>query len=234
MEFIMNNFDLFDEKRFIKENFDGYDYYFYASFLLKMDYSSRKEFIRELKGTSIEELFSSDKLLFVHNAINEFQTKIGFNNYDMIIYPDISYNYLVRYCIDLINKWLKIKNANTKLFEITKTDPKLIYIENDEQNKNIEKAEKYLTDIHNLDYFSIAKNGHSYRRYVRNFLETSNLEFVIKLKQADENTKILIFDDINSTGSTLREIFRVLKAINDKLEYNIYTIIGKRNETIMD
>lgn len=230
----MNYFDLFDEKRFIKENFDGYDYYFYVGFLTKMDYSSRKEFIRGLKGTSIEELFSSDKLLFIHNAINEFQTKIGFNNYDMIIYPDISHNYLVRYCIDLINKWLKIKNANTKLFEITKTDPKLIYIENDEYNKNIEKAEIYLKDIHTLEYFSISKNGHSYRKYVRNFLEIRDLDFVLKLKQANDKTKILIFDDINSTGSTLREIFRVLKSINDKLVYNIYTIIGKRNETIMD
>ena len=224
----MNYFDLFDEKRFIKDSFEGYAYYFYASFLTNMNYSLRKDFIREIKGTSIGELLDSDKCIFIHNAINEFQKQIGFDNYDMILYPDIKQNYLVGYCISLIKKWLDAKKSNTKLYQIDKTDPSTIYIEEDSYNKNIDKAEEYLNEIHKLDYFSIARNGHSYRRYVRNFLEIRNLDLVIKLKEANEKTKILIFDDINSTGSTLREIFRVLNSVNDKLKYDIYTIIGKK------
>ena len=39
--------------------------------------------------------------------------------------------------------------------------------------------------------------------------------------------KILIVDDINTSGSTLTEILRIIKAINNQCEIYIFTLIGK-------
>lgn len=58
-----------------------------------------------------------------------------------------------------------------------------------------------------------------------NVLEVKNYEHT--LKDLTKDNKILLFDDINTTGSTLREMIRELYAINDTLNFEIYTIIGK-------
>ena len=43
----------------------------------------------------------------------------------------------------------------------------------------------------------------------------------------EQNGKLLIVDDINTSGATLTEILRIIKAINNEAQIYIFTLIGK-------
>lgn len=44
-----------------------------------------------------------------------------------------------------------------------------------------------------------------------------------------KGNKILIVDDMNTSGSTLEEIVRILGTVNNNCEIYIYTLIGSNN-----
>lgn len=46
-------------------------------------------------------------------------------------------------------------------------------------------------------------------------------------KETINAKNILIIDDINTSGSTLREVLRILNEINSNCNIYIYTLIGK-------
>lgn len=220
---------IFEKERLCKSSFDGFDYYYYVSFLRNMDYELRKAFIKEIKDNPISKL-DRDAYLLLHSSILEFKDKVGFDKYDMIIYPDTSHNQLVNYLANFIKSFLITHKAKTKMLEIQKTKPSTIIMdESAKEKKTDEEINAFLDGIHKLDYFSIAKNGGSFRKYVRDFLDVENCDLMIKIKEATSNTKILLFDDINTTGSTLREMIRKLHKYNNSLHFDIYTIIGKEN-----
>lgn len=80
--------------------------------------------------------------------------------------------------------------------------------------------------IHSLDYFSLADSVKvKYRRYIKNYLNIDERsKEVIKSIQSG---KILIVDDINTSGSTLNEIIRIIRKINNQCEIYIFTLICK-------
>lgn len=81
--------------------------------------------------------------------------------------------------------------------------------------------------IHQLDYFSLAKNVKpKYRKYIQSFLHFKSEEDKELFKSIDEG-KVLIVDDINTGGSTLNEILRILNEINSDCKIYIFTLIGK-------
>ena len=89
------------------------------------------------------------------------------------------------------------------------------YIENDLMPK-----------IHNLSYFSLAKFVKpKYRQYIKDYLTIS--DDAVDVISAIQTGKVLIVDDINTTGSTLKEIIRLIRNINNDCEIYIFTLIGK-------
>lgn len=80
--------------------------------------------------------------------------------------------------------------------------------------------------IHNLTYFSIADSVKpKYRQYIKNYL---NIDKKAELAiESIQNGKILIVDDINTSGATLTEILRIVRSINSKCEIYIFTLIRK-------
>ena len=228
----MNNLiidEIFEKERLRKSSFDGFDYYYYVSFFRNMDYELRKAFIKEIKDNPISKL-DRDAYLLLHSSILEFKDKVGFDKYDMIIYPDTSHNQLVNYLANFIKSFLITHKSKTKMFEIQKTKPSTIIMDGSaKEKKTDEEINNFLNEIHNLDYFSIAKNGGAYRKFVRNFLDVETCDLMINIKEATKITKILLFDDINTTGSTLREMIRKLHKYNESLNFDIYTLIGKDN-----
>ena len=83
-----------------------------------------------------------------------------------------------------------------------------------------------LPKIHSLDYFSIADSvKYKYRQYIKNYLTIDNdTERFIKSVRGG---KILVVDDINASGSTLTEILRIIRKINNRCDVYIFTLIGK-------
>ena len=79
--------------------------------------------------------------------------------------------------------------------------------------------------IEKLDYFSLAASVKpKYRRYIKNFFDFSEED--VKRINNLQGKKILIVDDINTSGSTLNEILRIVRKINPDCEIFIYTHIG--------
>ena len=81
--------------------------------------------------------------------------------------------------------------------------------------------------LHDLDYFSIAQNVKSkYSPYITGFLNFKNPEDIEKFSKL-QGSNILVVDDINTTGSTMHEILRILGNINNDANIYVYTLIGK-------
>ena len=64
----------------------------------------------------------------------------------------------------------------------------------------------------------------SQRDTIKTAIEDERSKEVIKSIQSG---KILIVDDINTSGSTLNEIIRIIRKINNQCEIYIFTLIGK-------
>ena len=104
----------------------------------------------------------------------------------------------------------------------------MIYRDNQNYQAMVKHVnEKILPLIKKLDYFSLAKSVKpKYRPFIKNYLgfpDISKLEEFSKLN----GKNILIVDDINTSGSTLNEILRILNAVNNRCNIYIYTLIGK-------
>ena len=81
--------------------------------------------------------------------------------------------------------------------------------------------------IHSLDYFSIAQNVKpKYRQYITNYLIAGS-GYEKDLMYLVQSNKILLVDDVNTTGATLSEIIRIIRNINVEAEIYVFTLLGK-------
>ena len=84
--------------------------------------------------------------------------------------------------------------------------------------------------IKNLEYFSIAANVKpKYRNYIKNYLKFEN-EADQSAFEAMNGGNILIYDDINTSGATLREILRIVRVLAPDSKIFIFTLIGNMRE----
>lgn len=83
-----------------------------------------------------------------------------------------------------------------------------------------------LPAIRELDYFSLAQNVKpKYRKYIMNYLDFANARELEKFSKL-QGSNILVVDDINTSGSTLNEILRILNKVNQNCNIYVYTLIG--------
>jgi len=84
--------------------------------------------------------------------------------------------------------------------------------------------------IHQKDYFTIAKDvkKSKYRPYIMNFLRFKN-DKDKELYSSIREQNILVIDDVTTSGSTLSEILRTLRIINDKNQITIFSLIGRKD-----
>lgn len=89
-----------------------------------------------------------------------------------------------------------------------------------------EYVEKVLIPkIQNLDYFSLANSVKTkYRKYITNLFQISEAD-LIRLSGL-QGKNILVIDDINTSGSTIDEILRIIEKVNSSCNIFIYTLIG--------
>jgi pyrimidine operon attenuation protein/uracil phosphoribosyltransferase len=124
-------------------------------------------------------------------------------------------------------------------FEMIKNNVKNVkfnyekYFENNIDKYDNEKHRKMvigaiddlISKIRSGDYFNMGKQKLKYRPYFYDYLifDDEKLSNFCKI----ENRKILLIDDINTTGATMDEMLRYINSLNDTNEIYIFTIIGK-------
>ena len=97
-----------------------------------------------------------------------------------------------------------------------------------EQAKNSINA--MLELIHQKDYFTIAKDvkKSKLRPYIMNFLRFESEE-ERELCSMIRQQNVLVIDDVTTSGSTLNEVLRTLRILNEDNEITIFSLIGRND-----
>ncbi len=129
--------------------------------------------------------------------------------------------------VEVVKKQISEINFNWDKFE-KYCDVKNIPINIKQVMRN--KMEKMLNDIHSLEYFSIAKNikGQKYKKFLKNVYKFYD-EKTIALLQSIKDKKILVVDDIYTSGTTIEQIIKAYQMLDpdDSNILTIFTLIGK-------
>lgn len=218
----------------------GNTYFFQYEFNDNVPSSTRSAFIHALKFDQ-SQLGASNVDNFIETAISNLSRAINLADVDIVLYPQSS-SPLTKDLIDRLdsftdsNAYVKIEVMKKAVNEIDFNWSKFEkYCENHNVPKNAQavmksKMDKMLDDIHSLDYFSIAKNikDQKYKRFlstVYKFYDAKTIELVKSIK----GKKILIVDDIYTSGTTIEQILKAYRALDpdDSNVVAVFTLIGK-------
>ncbi len=213
--------------------YDNAFYYAYE-FDSNVDSAVRTEFIRSLKFESC--IPERDKEMFMRAAVNKFCQHENLYNFDCIIFPQSESELVVRMLEYITNGC----NADIASYELIKKLPKDIEFDYKKFDAFCARTKKYterqkeevlsnitemMDRIHELDYFSIARNlKYKYRQYLKNFYEFPDNEMKEAYKSVS-NKKVLLIDDIASSGTTIQMLLRSLNSISTK-EIVVFSLIG--------
>ena len=97
-----------------------------------------------------------------------------------------------------------------------------------EQAKN--SINTMLEMIHQKDYFTIAKDvkKSKLRPYIINFLKFKSEEEE-ELCSMVRQQNVLVIDDVTTSGSTLSEVLRTLRILNEDNDITIFSLIGRKD-----
>lgn len=215
----------------------NYEYWFGYKFNADTSSKQRSEFIAYLKGLTEPKISDIELTRFIERPLSALNSAINLYKIDCLVYPLSGRSELVRKIVNVVNRRTS-HDMNRVSFELVKSAPKDIEFDYDsfeadysDDFNTYNQMKQYvdnvlLPKIHQLDYFSLAQSVKpKYRGYIKQYLSLSDTA-ADKLAKL-QGSNILIIDDINTSGSTLDEILRVVNAVNDSCNIFIYTLIGK-------
>ncbi len=224
----------------------GKCFYYGYEFSPQVSGSVRSEFIKYVKFS--DSIVDNENLTkFIQKAINNLHTKINLYDYDLVIMPESSSKvnqYMLRYIY-------RFSQPSLQYLELVKSIPESISFDIDAyekqylndtledgraryteaQKQEVKKSIENMMDlIHKKDYFTIAKDVKKsrFRPYMQHFLRFKN-ETDEQLCAAIRKQNILIIDDIATSGSTLNEILRALRLLNEDNQITIFSLIGRKD-----
>lgn len=222
-----------------ESEFGGNIYYFGYTFNSNASRKDRTTIIHWLKNLDNEGIDETALIKFIDKPLRFFDKKVNLMDFDIMLSPRSGRTNLMKTLVGEIHEFVS-NDCKKRSFELVKSLPKNVDFNWEKFNNDYEgeigdnqynQIHNYIENtlmpkIHNLTYFSIADSvKYKYRKYIQNYLNISKeAEATIK---AIQNGKILIVDDINTSGSTLHEILRIIRAINPKSEIYIFTLIGR-------
>ena len=105
--------------------------------------------------------------------------------------------------------------------------PRYTEAQKEEVKRNIENMMEL---IHQKDYFTIAKDVKKsrYRPYIMNFLRFGS-EKDEALCASIRQQNVLVVDDVTTSGSTLNEILRTLRILNEDNAITVFSLIGHKD-----
>lgn len=228
---------------FVHEStFDNNVYYFGYKFNKDVPSKIRSKFIHWIKGLEDDKPDVDTVENLVALPLVELNKEVNLSTFSCTLYPRSNRSDLTRIIQrSAINV---IPRMNIHSFELIKTLPQNIEFDwyqfdndytgelGDYQYRQIKEYVNniLLPKIHSLDYFSIAQNvKYKYRPYIKNYLSFENKEQEDAFK-ALNGGNILILDDINTSGSTLREILKIIRVLVPESKIYIFTLIGNKGE----
>ena len=221
------------------EVFDS-TYFFQYEFGKDIPSKLRSDFIHTLKFN--QDTLGKDNIdKFIDKALANLNKAVNLSTVDVVIYPQSS-STLTKDIVDKIDyftdadKYIKLEVAKKQISEVNFNWEKF---EKYCETKNIPlnareimkaKMEKMLEDIHSLDYFSIAKNvkDQKYKKFLKNIYKFYD-QNAISLLKTIKDKKILIIDDIYTSGVTIEQIIKAYQMLDpdDSNILTVFTLIGK-------
>lgn len=232
---------------------DGYQveafgrcFYYGYEFSDQVDGNVRSAFIKHVKFT--DDLQNNpDLTMFIKKAIDQLNRRINLYDYNLVVMPESSskvnqymLRYIYRFAQPMLRKMELIKALPASIsfdmdaFEQSYLDdvlengrPRYTQAQKDEVKQSITKM---LDLIHQKDYFTIARDVKKsrFRPYMVNFLRFDT-EQDKELCATIRKQNILVMDDVTTSGSTLNEILRVLRILNEDNEVAIFSHIGRKD-----
>ena len=219
----------------------GHTYYYAYEFAPDVDSKVRTKFIHYIKtNTNLNEDNINN---FVISALDKLNQEINLSSFTAIVYPQ-SIAELNRKCLRYINslsdgKIMKIElvknipsqiSFNFEAFEeeilgSLTPDGRPRYTEAQKQEV-LQKINQVMEKVHSLDYFSIARDikKPTWRKYIENFYHFQSEEDAKAFSRL--KGKVLILDDIVTSGATISNLLKAIRIINHSNEVVLFSIIG--------
>ena len=224
----------------------GKCFYYGYEFSENVESALRSAFIKYVKFT--EDMQHSPELTdFIKKAIDNLHKKVNLYNYDLIVMPESSsrvnqymLRYIYRFAQPTLYKMTLVKELPSKIsFDMRAYEEQYLndVLENGmprysqaakEQAKSSIRA--MLEVIHRKDYFTIAKDVKKsrLRPYIMNFLRFASEEDR-RLCAMIRQQNVLLIDDVTTSGSTLNEVLRTLRILNEDNDITIFSLIGRKD-----
>lgn len=224
----------------------GKCFYYAYEFSDQVSGSVRSALIKQVKfPENLSE--NPDITRFIQRAIDNLNRVIDLYDYDLIVMPESSskvnqymLKYIYRFAQPMLREMELVKALPEKIsFDMDGYERQYLndVLENGrprytEQQKADVKASinNMMELIHKKDYFTIAKDvkKSKMRPYITKFL-TFKDEADKLLCSKIHNQNVLVIDDITTSGSTLNEVLRALRVINEDNNISIFSLIGRRD-----
>lgn len=232
---------------------DGYQveafgrcFYYGYEFSEQVDGNVRSAFIKHVKFTA-DLQNNPDLTTFIKKAIDQLNRRINLYDYNLVVMPEslsrvnqYMLRYIYRFAQPMLRKMELVKSLPANIsfdmdaFQQSYLDdvlengrPRYTQAQKDEVKQSIAKM---LDLIHQKDYFTIARDVKKsrFRPYMMNFLRFAT-EQDKELCTTIRKQNILVMDDVTTSGSTLNEVLRTLRILNDDNEITIFSLIGRKD-----
>lgn len=224
----------------------GKCFYYGYEFADSVEGSVRSSFIKYVK---FSESIQKDNNLtqFIQKAVNDLNRRINLYDYDLVVMPESSskvnqymLRYIYRFAQPSLHRMELVKSLPEHIsFDMAAYEEQYLndVLENGrprytEMQKNEVKQNicKMMDLIHQKDYFTIAKDvkKSKFRPYIMNFLRFRNEEDKM-LCAFIRKQNILVVDDVTTSGSTLNEMLRALRVLNEDNDITIFSLLGRKD-----
>ena len=224
----------------------GKCFYYGYEFSDQVDGNVRSAFIKYVKFT--ENLQDNPNLTnFIKKAVDNLDRKINLYDYDLVVMPESSskvnqymLRYIYRFAQPSLHKLELVKALpSTISFDMDAYEKQYLddVLENGRPRYTLAQKEEVkqsigqmLNLIHQKDYFTIARDVKKsrFRPYMMHFLKfatQADKELCASIRQQN----ILVMDDVTTSGSTLNEVLRTLRILNEDNEITIFSLIGRKD-----
>lgn len=224
----------------------GKCFYYGYEFSDQVDGAVRTAFIKHVKFS--ERLQDNQDLTqFIKKAVDNLNRRINLYDYNLVVMPESSsqvnqymLRYIYRFAQPSLHKMELVKALPSSIsFDMDAYEQQYLddVLENGHprytqaQKEEVKQSIRQMIDlIHKKDYFTIAKDVKKsrFRPYIMHFLKFAS-EDDKELCRQIRRQNVLIVDDVTTSGSTLNEILRTLRILNEDNDIRVFSLIGRKD-----